>query len=149
MSNLRKHLGWALPALVLAVGLALAVVAVPALRAQQGAQQQPMPMQGRHMHHGMMGSEQGQMSDQMKARHDQMMQEMQEHMARMDDLMAKMDQATGQDKVDAMAAVLDEMWSQHKEMMGHMGGGAMAGMGMGCHCPMMEGQGDDNPPPKE
>ncbi len=147
MTTFRKNLRWALPTALLAAGLALAILAIPALRAQ--GTQQPMPMQGQQMHHGMMGSDHpmdGQMSDQMKARHDQMMQEMKEHMARMDELMATMNQATGQAKVDAMAAVLNEMWSQHKEMMEHMG--MMGGQGMMGDQPEPTEPSDDSPPPR-
>jgi hypothetical protein len=156
MNTFRKNLRWALPAVLLAGALALAIVAVPALWAQNA--QQTMPMQGQRMRQGTMagGQMSGQMSDQMKARHDQMMQEMKDHMARMDDLMAKMNQATGQAKVDAMAAVLNEMWSERKEMMDRMGGmGPMGGQSMMDGKGMMNGKGSmmgqsgDNPPPQK
>lgn len=143
MSTFRKNLRWALPAALLAGALALAIVAVPALWAQNA--QQGMPAQGQQMHHGMMagGQMSGQMSEQMKARHDQMMQAMKDQMARMDELMAKMNQATGQAKVDAMAAVLNEMWSERKDMMDHMSQmGRMGGPGM------MHGHGSMMSPPK-
>ncbi len=149
MSTFRKNLRWALPATLVAGVLALAIVAVPALWAQNA--QQAMPMQGQQMQRGMMAGGQAQTSDQMKARHDQMMQQMKDHMARMDELMAKMNEATGQAKVDAVAAVLNEMWSQRKEMMESMGEmGSMGGPGMmGGHGSMMNPPNDNdkgNPP---
>jgi hypothetical protein len=83
---------------------------------------------------------------------------MEAHMARMDELLAQMNQATGDAKVDAVAAVLNEMWSHHQSMREEMGGMGMAmmghgkmGHGAGCPCPMhgegscpMMGEEDDS-----
>ncbi len=67
---------------------------------------------------------------QMMAMHNQMMTEMKAMDASLDVKVAAMNGAKGRDKVDAMAAVINEMVSQHKQM--------MAKMMMGMHEPMMK-----------
>lgn len=138
-----------------ALALALAVVAAPAAFSQQD--ERPMGDQHQHMHHGQAG-EMPEGHAEMMAEHQAKMAEhkaaMEEHMARMEQLMAEMNQATGDAKVDAVAAVLNEMWSQHqamRESMGMMGGHGMMGAGCGCGmhaegggCPMMQGGTDDS-----
>lgn len=67
---------------------------------------------------------------QMMAMHNQMMAEMKAMDASLDLKVAAMNAAKGRAKVDAMAAVINEMVSQHKQMMAKM---------MGMHEPMMTG----------
>ena len=52
--------------------------------------------------------------------HDEMMSRMKEMDARLDAKVAAMDSAKGDQKVEAMAAVIKEMVSQRKEMQEHM-----------------------------
>jgi hypothetical protein len=66
---------------------------------------------------------------QMMAMHNQMMAEMKAMDASLDLKVATMNAAKGRDKVDAMAVVINEMVSQHKQMMAKM---------MGMHEPMMK-----------
>ena len=66
---------------------------------------------------------------QMMAMHNQMMAEMKAMDASLDLKVAAMNAAKGRDKVDAMAVVINEMVSQHKQMMAKM---------MGMHEPMMK-----------
>lgn len=77
------------------------------------------------------GAGQGMMSGnpQMMAMHNQMMAEMKAMDASLDLKVAAMNAAKGRNKVDAMAAVINEMVSQHKQMMAKM---------MGMHEPMMK-----------
>jgi len=108
------------------------------------------------MHHGMMhGQEhQGDMPAKCKA----MMQKKQQRMqkckmmdAKLDELVAAMNAATGQQKVDAMAAVLNELVAQRKamrQMMMEMHDGMKCGMKKSCchgkddkhKCTMMHGK---------
>jgi hypothetical protein len=46
----------------------------------------------------------------------EMMQAMEQRQAKLDELVAKMNAAEGEAKVDAIAAVVDEMVAQHKMM---------------------------------
>jgi hypothetical protein len=130
-----------------AVALAFAIAAAPAVFSQQD--DRPMGDQHQHMH-----GQAGEMPEghaEMMAEHQAQMAEhkaaMEAHMARMDELIAEMNQATGDAKVDAVAAVINEMWSQHEAMrehMGMMGGMAMMGGHSGCcmqgggECPLMK-----------
>lgn len=66
---------------------------------------------------------------QMMAMHNQMMAEMKAMDANLDGKVAAMNAAKGGAKVDAMAVVINEMVSQHKQMMAKM---------MGMHEPMMK-----------
>jgi len=66
---------------------------------------------------------------QMMAMHNQMMAEMKAMDASLDRKVAAMNAAKGRDKVDSMAAVINEMVSQHKQMMAKM---------MGMHEPVMK-----------
>jgi hypothetical protein len=73
------------------------------------------------------------MPDMMK-RHQQMMADAKAGDARLDALVKEMNAATGGAKVDAVAAVVNELARQHKAMHGHMGEmheQMMMGMGMG------------------
>ena len=62
----------------------------------------------------------------MKARHDAMMEQHEQGAARLQELQDQMHSATGEAKVDAIEALLDEMLSQHR---------AMHAMMMGMHGP--------------
>jgi phage-related minor tail protein len=73
---------------------------------------------------------------QMMAMHNQMMAEMKAMDANLDLKVAAMNAAKGGAKVDAMAAVINEMVSQHKQMMAKM---------MGMHEPMMKGMDGKSP----
>lgn len=70
----------------------------------------------------------------MQARRDQAMKELQAMDVKLDQKIAAMNGAKGDKKVEAMAAVINEMAAQRKEMREkmHSGGGGMCGM-----CPMM------------
>ena len=63
---------------------------------------------------------QPQMQDMMKM-HEQMMGEMKAASARLDELASKMNAATGDSRVDATMAVVNELVRQHKAMADHMG----------------------------
>ncbi len=72
-------------------------------------------------------------SDQMKQMHQQVMAEAQAMGQRLDSLVAEMNTAQGQAKVDAIAAVINEMNNDRKQMMQHVAGmaahrGMMGGM---------------------
>ena len=86
----------------------------------------------------------GDQSMQMMAMHEKMMADMKAAGAKMDLKVAAMNAATGAAKTDAIAAVINEMVSQQKEMMAKMAtmhgqmmehmahpDGPMKGMGMG------------------
>ncbi len=123
---MRNRLLWVLAIVVLAVGSAI-------VAQQPGAGQQPqMPMQM-----GQMGQMNGCMSMM------QGMQKMPAALKEMDDrlapLVADMNKATGAEKVDRMAAVLNEMTAQRKQMHDQISGmmsGMMQGGGGGMSCAM-------------
>ena len=73
--------------------------------------------------HGAAPAGQQASSDQQQAMMMKMMADMQTKQKTLDDLVAKMNAASGQEKLDLMAAVLTEMASMHK----------------GMTCPMMQG----------
>ena len=52
-----------------------------------------------------------------------MMEMMRQHDQKLDDLIAKMNTAKGEAKVDAIAAVLNELVAQRRDMRKHMGSG--------------------------
>ena len=120
---MRNRLLWVLAIVVLAVGSAI-------VAQQPGAAQQPqMPMQM-----GQMSGCQGMM---------QGMQKMPAALKAMDDrlapLVAEMNKAAGSEKVDRMAAVLNEMTAQRKQMHDQVAGmmsGMMGGAGGGMSCAM-------------
>ncbi|HEU4463438.1 MAG TPA: hypothetical protein VFS53_00190 [Gemmatimonadota bacterium] len=106
-----------------AIALAVALLALPPVAAaqehppgHQGAQTCPAgqecPMHADH--------------EAMQARHEAMMQQHQEAAARIQELQDRMHAATGEAKVQAMEALLDEMLAQHR---------AMHEMMMGMHHP--------------
>ena len=102
------------------LGLLLALV-VATLALAAGAQQAPPPGQ---MGPGMAA----QRAEQQKMR-AQMMEQMKANDAKLDELVAKMNAATGDAKVDAIAAVVTEMVAQRKAMRGHMAPMPHGGMG--------------------
>ena len=86
---------------------------------------------------------------EMMAQHDKMMAEMKSADQRLDGLVAKMNAASGQEKIDATAAVVTEliaqrqtmrerMMSMHHSMMGHMAEHIQAGPQSMAMCPMMK-----------
>lgn len=113
--------------LTLAFALTLLVVGVPYLLAGEG-QADDKPME----HSGMMAeggdeSMQGgmhddakmqQMHEQMMARHQKMLEHMEQQKARLDQLVDEMASAEGEAKVDAVAAVVQELVAQHQKQMG-------------------------------
>jgi hypothetical protein len=139
--------------------LATLLLTAPALFAQQpatGDQQTPMPMPpGQAMQ---MPMQHGPHAGQMQPMDCQaMMQKMQASSKAMDDrlaaLVTDMDKAKGSAKVDRMAAVINEMVTQRKQMrddmaammpqmmnhmMQHMQSGMMSGMQSMANCPMMK-----------
>ena len=90
------------------------------------AQQPAEPKAGMHPGDGQSGMMSG--NPQMMAMHNQMMADMKAMDASLDQKVAAMNAAKGRDKVDAMAAVINEMAAQHKQMMAKM---------MAMHEPMM------------
>ena len=138
--------------------LALLLLAAPRTApSQEGDPEPDHPMGAQHMG----GQEMPEGHAEMIERHRELMAEhrqaMEDHMERMGELMDRMHGATGDAKVEAMAAVLDEMWSHRQSMyesMGAMRGMGMMGMGPGMmggpgimrghpDCPMSE---KDGPP---
>lgn len=112
-------------ALAVAAGCALAG---PALAGGPGggpAQMQgPMQGQGRKM------------SPERQQAHQQMLEQMRAHDARLEELVTAMNQARGQAKVDAIAAVVNELVAQRRTMRAHVeqmqqmrGQGTMSGPG--------------------
>jgi hypothetical protein len=110
--------------LALPSALALAVAALAIAQPPQPGQ----PMQG-----------QQQMQQQMQQQRRAFMEQMQERNRKLDDLVAKMNAAKGQAKVDAIAAVINEMMEQRKAMAPHMGMGGMGGP-MGGPMPSPQGE---------
>ncbi|MGE5359142.1 MAG: YHS domain-containing protein [Bacteroidales bacterium] len=112
----------------------LATIAVPVMVVAQA----PAPATTAHQHehataqgHPTTGGQ----SDEMKQMHQKMMAEMAAVDQRLDGLVAQMNAAQGQAKVDAIAAVINEMNNDRKQMMQHMtsmmGHGGMMGGTMG------------------
>ena len=71
----------------------------------------------------------------MMAGHQKMMADMKASQQKLDDLVAAMNQATGNDKVNKLAAVVTELVAQHREMCAHMMSGSMMPMSMMQHTP--------------
>jgi len=69
------------------------------------------------------------------ADHQKMMADMKASQKKLDDLVAAMNQATGDDKVDTLAAVVTELVAQHRDMCGRMMSGNMMPMSMMQHTP--------------
>lgn len=127
-----------------------------ALTTSGGLAQQIPPKAGKQPGSGQSGMMSGNMGDhckQMMTMHNQMMADMKAMDAGLDQRVAAMNAAKGNAKVDAMAAVINEMATQRKQMMAktssmrdqmmaHMGehmaqpGGTGMGQSM-AQCPMM------------
>jgi hypothetical protein len=143
-----------------AVIIALVFLSVPVfVVAQQAATPPPPPSPPPHQHPA--GPE-GKMDTMEKsadwqARHEKMMAEMKAMDTRLDEKVAAMNAAKGDQKVEAMAAVINELVSQRKEMRENFGPmhHGMKGPMMGQHgpmdCPMMKHHGGMQPdaPKKE
>jgi hypothetical protein len=93
---------------------------------------------------------------EMMARHQEMQQEMAAMDARLEELVVQMNAASGEARVDAMAAVINELIEQRRdmhEMMAEMGPGMMGHMMMHMDpetmemCPMMQRQHPRGGPP--
>jgi hypothetical protein len=79
--------------------------------------------------------------EDMMAKHQEMQQEMAAMDARLEELVQQMNAVTGEARVDAMAAVINELFEQRRdmhEMMTEMGPGMMGHMMMHMHPEMME-----------
>lgn len=91
----------------------------------------------------MMGGEK--MMEAMMAHHQEMMAQMERSEAKIDSLVAAMNDATGNEKMDTMSALLEELVGQRKamhEMMQQMHARMMQGM-EGMHDKEGEAEGDD------
>lgn len=137
----------------------LAVLAFAAAVTATGVlAQQSEPKTGNQPGNGQSGMTSGNMGDrckQMMTMHSQMMADMKAQDATLDQKVAAMNTAKGNAKVDAMAAVINEMASQRKQMMAkmsnmrdqmmaHMGehmsqSGSTAMRPSMAQCPMMKG----------
>ena len=126
------------------VRVAMALVVLGAgLAAQQPPSQPPQ---------GTMARPQAGMAEKCKAmmaQRENMMAELKKADERLDSLVAKMNAASGQEKTDAIAAVVSEMVSQRKSMrermvamqermMAHMGEHMQSGPGSMAECPAMK-----------
>ena len=136
-----------IPALAVLFLAALTLPAQQPAPAPPAAQKMEMP--------GKPGMMDGKMDESMMAHHKEMMAKMEAMDARLDELVKKMNAATGSKKSDAVAAVVNELVTQRKEMRDHMMAMApemmkhmMAHMRMGmmkgmedsmATCPMMKG----------
>ncbi|MGB6063574.1 MAG: hypothetical protein WBG50_02130 [Desulfomonilaceae bacterium] len=83
-------------------------------------QNPPIPAKASGTQSTMMGGNMADQCKQMTAMHNQMAADMKAMDAKLDQKVAAMHAAKGNAKVDAMAAVIDEMASQRKEMMAKM-----------------------------
>ena len=149
----------ALFSLLLAVLLVPAtLLALPATQTDKAPQMDAHP----HHHHGMTETHDAKMQDcqAMMAERQQMHEKMQAMDAKLGDMVDQMQDASGEDKIEALAAVVTElvtqrrqmhekMWAHHAHMMQHMmthmqamQSGTREGME---DCPMMQAmaQGDE------
>ena len=93
------------------------------------------PLAGRGEGNDMAAMKQG-MAAHMMADHQKMMADMKASQKKLDDLVAAMNQATGDEKVNKLAAVVSELVAQHREMCGRvMSGNMMMPMSMMQHTP--------------
>jgi hypothetical protein len=93
------------------------------------------PGQAQTAHNDMAAMKQG-MAAHMMADHQKMMADMKASQKKLDDLIAAMNQATGDEKVTKLAAVVSELVAQHREMCGRMmSGNMMMPMSMMQHTP--------------
>lgn len=96
---------------VAAVGLGLALFSAPLAHAAEG---RGGPESRPHMRG------QGMSEEDMRSRRAEMQAMMEQRQRKLDELAAAMNQATGQDKVDAIAALLNELVAQRKAMQQRM-----------------------------
>lgn len=136
---------------VTALVLAFGVMAGGLVAQAPDAPKKPMPMMGGE-EKGMMGGKMMEECKAMMAKHEAMKAEMASMDARLDSLVAAMNAASGNQKVDATAAVINEMATQRKAMrdhrmamgpqrmppMMHHGRMGMEGMKPMPDCPMMQ-----------
>jgi hypothetical protein len=129
-------------------GCAVVVISArPCLAGQATQASKPMAMAKATPESGMAAKCQAMMAD-----HEKMMTEMKAADERLDDLVAKMNAASGMEKADATAVVVNEMIAQRKAMqngmlkmqqvmMGHMMEHMQAGKDSMAMCPMMKQMG--------
>jgi hypothetical protein len=97
------------------------------------------PGQAQTAHDDLGAVKQG-MGAHMMADHQKMMADMKAAQKKLDDLVAAMNQATGDDKVNKLAAVVTELVAQHRDMCGRMmSGNMMMPMSMMQHTPEATG----------
>jgi hypothetical protein len=97
------------------------------------------PGQAQTAHNDMVVMKQG-MAAHMMADHQKMMADMKASQKKLDDLIAAMNQATGDERVNKLAAVVSELVAQHREMCGRMmSGNMMMPMSMMQHTPEATG----------
>jgi hypothetical protein len=133
-----------------AVIIALVVTSLPVFVL---AQQAATPSTSPHEHpavtqpEGKMDAGMMEKHKEWQAKHEKMMAEMKAMDTRLDEKVAAMNTAKGDQKVEAMAAVINELVSQRKEMredfgaMHHGMRGPMMGQPGAMDCPMMKHQG--------
>lgn len=103
----------------------IALSALAAALATGVLAQQSQTKSGKQPESAQTGSMSGKMADrcqQMMSMHNQMMADMKAMDASLDQKVSAMNAAKGNAKVDAMAAVINEMASQRKQMMSKMSG---------------------------
>ena len=126
---------------------AVVMSAMPGLAGQATQAPKPMAMAKAAPDSGMAANCQAMMAD-----HEKMMTEMKAANERLDDLVVKMNAASGMEKADATAAVVNEMVIQRRTMrdgmmkmqhgmMGHMMEHMQAGKDSMAMCPMMKQMG--------
>jgi hypothetical protein len=132
---------------IVAACVVVVMSAMPSLAGQATQAPKPMAMAKATPDAGMDAKCQAMMVDQEK-----MMTDMKAADARLDDLVAKMNTASGTEKADATAAVVNEMVTQRRTMrdgmmkmeggmMGHMMEHMQAGKDSMAKCPMMKQMG--------
>ena len=99
------------------------------------------PGQAQAAHNDMAAMKQG-MGAHMMADHQKMMADMKASQKKLDDLVAAMNQATGDDKVKKLDAVMTELVAQHREMCARMMSGNTT-----MQMPMMQSAPVATPPP--
>ncbi len=130
---------------------AVLMSAMPSLAGQM-AQGPPTGTAAKATPQAGMGADMAAKCQAMMADHEKMMAEMKAADQRLDELVAKMNAATGTEKADATAAVVNEMVTQRRTMrggmmkmeggmMGHMMEHMQAGKDSMAMCPMMKQMG--------
>ena len=115
--------------------------------AQQAATPSPPPHEHPAGTEGKMDAGMMEKHKDWEAQHEKMMAEMKAMDARLDEKLAAMNAAKGDQKVEAMAAVINELVSQRKEMRENFGAmhhgmkGPMMGQQGAMDCPMMKRHG--------